>query len=60
MPSPRTLPVEERDDRVVVTPLVLDAPGGHPVVDDLAQAVLFETSDKRDRMTRFLDRGRNR
>lgn len=39
-----------------LTKLVLDAPGAHPVADDLAQAVLFETEDKRDRMTRFLDR----
>lgn len=28
----------------------------HPLVDDIAQAVLFETSDKHDRMTKFLDR----
>lgn len=36
--------------------LVLDAPGAHPVADDLAQAVLFETQDKHDRMTGFLER----
>ena len=28
----------------------------HPLIDDIAQAVLFETDDKRDRMTAFLDR----
>lgn len=28
----------------------------HPFVDDLAQAVLFETDEKRERMTAFLDR----
>ncbi len=39
-----------------LTKLVLDAPGGHPAVDDLAQAVLFETEDKRQRMGAFLDR----
>ena len=39
-----------------LTKLVLDAPGAHPLADDLAQAVLFETDDKRDRMTRFLER----
>ncbi|HKS47468.1 MAG TPA: enoyl-CoA hydratase-related protein [Amycolatopsis sp.] len=39
-----------------LTKLVLDAPGAHPVADDLAQAVLFESEDKRDRMTRFLER----
>ncbi|MEV8059349.1 enoyl-CoA hydratase/isomerase family protein [Streptomyces antimycoticus] len=37
-----------------LTKLVVDSPGGHPYVDDLAQAVLFETDDKRDRMARFL------
>ncbi|WAP59446.1 enoyl-CoA hydratase/isomerase family protein [Streptomyces sp. S465] len=37
-----------------LTKLVVDSPGGHPLVDDLAQAVLFETADKRDRMARFL------
>ena len=38
-----------------LTKLVLDAPGAHPLADDLAQAVLFESDDKRDRMTRFLE-----
>ncbi|KRC46431.1 MULTISPECIES: enoyl-CoA hydratase/isomerase family protein [unclassified Nocardioides] len=28
----------------------------HPLIDDIAQAVLFETQDKYDRMTNFLDR----
>jgi enoyl-CoA hydratase len=28
----------------------------HPLIDDVAQAVLFETEDKRDRMTAFLER----
>jgi len=42
-----------------LTKLVLDAPGAHPLADDLAQAVLFETEDKRDRMTRFLERRRS-
>ncbi|WP_331766938.1 enoyl-CoA hydratase/isomerase family protein [Embleya sp. NBC_00896] len=39
-----------------LTKLVVDAPGGHPAVDDLAQAVLFEGQDKQERMTRFLAR----
>ncbi|MFD9042286.1 enoyl-CoA hydratase/isomerase family protein [Streptomyces bottropensis] len=39
-----------------LTKLVTDAPGAHPVADDLAQAVLFEGRDKQERMTRFLDR----
>ncbi|WP_406293396.1 enoyl-CoA hydratase/isomerase family protein [Embleya sp. NBC_00888] len=37
-----------------LTKLVVDAPGAHPLADDLAQAVLFEGSDKHERMTRFL------
>ena len=28
----------------------------HPLIDDLAQAVLFETEEKHDRMTAFLQR----
>lgn len=28
----------------------------HPLIDDIAQAVLFETDDKHDRMTAFLER----
>ena len=39
-----------------LTKRVLDAGGVHPVADDLAQAILFQTQDKRDRMTAFLDR----
>lgn len=39
-----------------LTKLVLDAPGAHPVADDLAQALLFEGADKHDRMTRFLEK----
>ncbi|MFE2868669.1 enoyl-CoA hydratase/isomerase family protein [Embleya sp. NPDC059259] len=38
-----------------LTKLVVDAPGAHPIADDLAQAVLFESRDKKERMTRFLD-----
>jgi enoyl-CoA hydratase len=42
-----------------LTKLVADAPGGHPVADDLAQAVLFESDDKRARMDAFLGRIRS-
>jgi enoyl-CoA hydratase len=41
-----------------LTKLVADAPGGHPVTDDLAQAILFESDDKRVRMDAFLAGGR--
>jgi enoyl-CoA hydratase/carnithine racemase len=41
-----------------LTKLVADAPGGHPATDDLAQAILFESADKRDRMDSFLAGGR--
>ena len=41
-----------------LTKLVADAPGGHPVADDLAQAILFESADKRSRMDAFLTGGR--
>jgi enoyl-CoA hydratase len=42
---------------VRLTKTVFHAPrDAHPVIDDLAQAVLFETSDKHDRMTAFLER----
>jgi enoyl-CoA hydratase len=34
-------------------------PGAHPFIDDLAQAVLFETPEKSDRMTSFLERSRS-
>jgi enoyl-CoA hydratase len=40
-----------------LTKLVADAPGGHPVTDDLAQAILFESDDKRARMDAFLAGG---
>lgn len=32
----------------------------HPLIDDVAQAVLFETQDKYERMTAFLDRRRDK
>ena len=42
---------------VRLTKSVLDAPrNAHPLVDDIAQAVLFETQEKTDRMTAFLER----
>ncbi|MFI8067922.1 enoyl-CoA hydratase/isomerase family protein [Streptomyces sp. NPDC086033] len=43
-----------------LTKLVTDAPGAHPVADDLAQAVLFESPDKAERMTRFLEKNGGR
>jgi enoyl-CoA hydratase len=43
-----------------LTKLVTDAPDAHPLVDDLAQAVLFEGQDKQDRMTRFLNKSQDR
>jgi enoyl-CoA hydratase len=40
-----------------LTKSVFDAPrNAHPLVDDLAQAILFETEEKHDRMTSFLNR----
>ena len=42
-----------------LTKLVADSPGGHPLTDDLAQAVLFESADKRTRMDAFLSGGRS-
>lgn len=42
-----------------LTKLVVDSPSAHPVADDLAQALLFEGADKKERMTRFLDRKRS-
>lgn len=42
-----------------LTKLVADAPGGHPVTDDLAQAILFDSEDKRSRMDAFLAGGRS-
>ncbi|SFB76771.1 short chain enoyl-CoA hydratase [Nocardioides terrae] len=42
---------------VRLTKAVFHAPReAHPFVDDLAQAILFETADKHERMTAFLDR----
>ena len=41
-----------------LTKLVADG-DGHPLTDDLAQAVLFETDDKRARMDAFLAGGRS-
>jgi enoyl-CoA hydratase/carnithine racemase len=35
---------------------VIDAASPHPLLDDLAQAVLFESPDKAARMTRFLEK----
>jgi enoyl-CoA hydratase len=46
---------------VRLTKSVFHAPReAHPFVDDLAQAVLFETTDKHDRMTAFLERRKDR
>jgi enoyl-CoA hydratase/carnithine racemase len=42
-----------------LTKLVADAPGGHPVTDDLAQAILFDSEEKRSRMDAFLAGGRS-
>ncbi|MFE9577400.1 enoyl-CoA hydratase/isomerase family protein [Nocardia sp. NPDC006044] len=39
-----------------LTKTVVDAPGAHPWADDLAQAVLFDTEDKHQRMTAFLEK----
>ncbi len=39
-----------------LTKMVVDAEGPHPLADDLTQAVLFESADKHDRMTGFLER----
>lgn len=39
-----------------LTKLVVDADGPHPLADDLAQALLFDSDDKHRRMERFLDR----
>ncbi len=35
---------------------VLDAAGPHPLLDDITQAVLFESEDKAERMTKFLEK----
>ncbi|MFB8275157.1 enoyl-CoA hydratase/isomerase family protein [Nocardia colli] len=39
-----------------LTKTVVDAPGSHPWADDIAQAVLFDTEDKHQRMTAFLEK----
>ena len=44
---------------VRLTKSVFHAPrDAHPLIDDIAQAVLFETQDKHDRMTAFLERSK--
>lgn len=46
---------------VRLTKSVFHAPReAHPLLDDLAQAVTFETEEKYERMTRFLDRRKDR
>ncbi len=46
---------------VRLTKALFHAPrDAHPLVDELAQAVLFETADKHDRMTAFLERRKGR
>ena len=40
-----------------LTKLAITAPrSAHPSIDNIAQAVLFETDEKRDRMTAFLEK----
>ncbi|MEU7141595.1 enoyl-CoA hydratase/isomerase family protein [Nocardia sp. NPDC046473] len=39
-----------------LTKTIVDAPGAHPWADDLAQALLFDTDDKFQRMTAFLEK----
>lgn len=39
--------------------LVHAPPSAHPLIDNVAQAVLFETDEKYDRMTAFLERHRD-
>ena len=48
----------QREQRLETPPRGGDvaAHRSHPVLDDLAQAVLFEGQDKKDRMTRFLEK----
>lgn len=44
-----------------LTKAVFHAPrGAHPFIDDVAQAILFETEEKHTRMTAFLDRRQER
>lgn len=39
-----------------LTKTIIDAPGSHPWANDIAQAVLFDTEDKHQRMTAFLEK----
>lgn len=39
-----------------LTKTIVDAPGSHPWASDIAQAVLFDTEDKHQRMTAFLEK----
>ncbi|CQD02865.1 putative enoyl-CoA hydratase/isomerase [Mycobacterium europaeum] len=41
---------------VRISKAVVDATAPHPLLDDVAQAVLFESPDKTERMTRFLQK----
>ena len=44
-------------DAIRLTKIALRAPrSAHPVIDEVSQAVLFETEEKRERMDRFLQR----
>lgn len=43
-----------------LTKAALRAEGAHPAIDDIAQAVLFESADKRERMSAFLEKRRGR
>jgi enoyl-CoA hydratase/carnithine racemase len=39
-----------------ISKAVVDAVTPHPLLDDLAQAVLFDSTDKAERMARFLEK----
>lgn len=54
--------IAEQDPLAVrLTKRVLAAPrSAHPLVDDLTQAVLFESDAKRERMAAFLEKGKTR
>lgn len=41
---------------VRLTKSAVDNPHAHPLIDDLMQAVLYETPEKNERMTRFLEK----
>ncbi|GAB3566247.1 enoyl-CoA hydratase/isomerase family protein [Spelaeicoccus albus] len=48
---------KQGDLALQLTKNVMHAPeGSHPVIEQIAQAVLFETDEKHERMTRFLDK----